>query len=291
MSTPRFLTLPPGVRRVDIPTARGTLAALEALPTSGSCERQTAVLVPGFTGSKEDFIALLQTLAHARRRVIAIDMRGQYESPGPDDPAAYALAELGVDILALIDALDSEGVHLLGHSMGGLVTREAVITDAAGIASYTIMSSGPGAIAGARESDARRLITALQSYTVEEIWEHNLSAGVAASTLPQEVKAFLYKRMVANTPAGLAQMAHEVTSAADRVAELAAVPVPKLVLYGENDDAWPPQVQAEMAEQLGASRVVVPGAAHSPNVEAPETTASALTDFWNACERGGALAG
>jgi pimeloyl-ACP methyl ester carboxylesterase len=31
--------------------------------------------------------------------------------------------------------------------------------------------------------------------------------------------------------------------------------------------------------------VVIPGAAHSPAVEAPETTASALTAFWNDAER------
>ncbi|MFD0856018.1 alpha/beta fold hydrolase, partial [Actinomadura adrarensis] len=40
-----------------------------------------------------------------------------------------------------------------------------------------------------------------------------------------------------------------------------------------------------MAERLDASKVVIPSAAHSPAVEAPETTASALTDFWNKTER------
>jgi pimeloyl-ACP methyl ester carboxylesterase len=61
--------------------------------------------------------------------------------------------------------------------------------------------------------------------------------------------------------------------------------MPVLVLYGENDDAWAPEEQALMAERLGARRVVIPGAAHSPAVEAPETTASALTTFWNEAER------
>jgi pimeloyl-ACP methyl ester carboxylesterase len=31
--------------------------------------------------------------------------------------------------------------------------------------------------------------------------------------------------------------------------------------------------------------VVIPGAAHSPAWDAPETTASALTDLWNQAER------
>jgi hypothetical protein len=44
-----------------------------------------------------------------------------------------------------------------------------------------------------------------------------------------------------------------------------------------------------MARRLGASRVCIPEAAHSPAVEAPATTASALTRFWDAAEAATAL--
>jgi pimeloyl-ACP methyl ester carboxylesterase len=57
-----------------------------------------------------------------------------------------------------------------------------------------------------------------------------------------------------------------------------------LVIYGEDDNTWSPALQADMALRLGASRVCVPGAAHSPAVEAPAMTASALTRFWDAAE-------
>ncbi|MDA8324351.1 MAG: alpha/beta hydrolase, partial [Actinomycetota bacterium] len=60
-----------------------------------------------------------------------------------------------------------------------------------------------------------------------------------------------------------------------------------LVSYGEHDDAWPPAVQDAMARRLDAERVCIPGAAHSPAVEAPETTAAMLTAFWNRSEAGG----
>jgi pimeloyl-ACP methyl ester carboxylesterase len=55
-------------------------------------------------------------------------------------------------------------------------------------------------------------------------------------------------------------------------------------MYGENDDAWPPEVQDRMGRRLRAQRVCIPGAAHSPAIEAPETTASTLTSFWNTAE-------
>jgi hypothetical protein len=39
-----------------------------------------------------------------------------------------------------------------------------------------------------------------------------------------------------------------------------------------------------MAQRLGARRLCIPAAMHSPAVEAPATTASALTQFWDAAE-------
>jgi len=288
VSTPRFLTLPPGVRRTDIETSRGAFAALEALPGSGVCERGPALLVPGFTGSKEDFIAVLQTLAGAGRRVVALDMRGQYETPGPDEASAYSCAELGADITAVIEAI-GDPVHLVGHSFGGLVTRETVITDPSLIESYTVMSSGPGAITGGREIEGRVILAALPKVGLEHLWSTRMEPNAIAKGVPPEIVAFLRRRMFMNSGTGLMSMANELLSCPDRVDQLVKVAgaagLPVLVLYGEDDDAWAPEEQALMAERLTARKVVIPGAAHSPAVEAPETTASALTRFWNDAER------
>jgi len=81
-------------------------------------------------------------------------------------------------------------------------------------------------------------------------------------------------------PVGLRVMGTALREAADRTAELAAAGLPVLVLYGEHDDAWPPDIQAEMAGRLAARVAVIPGAAHSPAVENPAATAQALLDFW-----------
>lgn len=290
MSTPRFLTLPPGVRRIDVETDRGAFAALEGLPGSRACERHPALLVPGFTGSKEDFLAVLQTLAAAGRRVVAIDMRGQYETPGPDDPGAYPAEELAADIESVVLTF-AEPPHLLGHSFGGLVARDAALAKQAPLTSLTLMSSGAGAITGPKESEARALLAALRppdgrpAMTVTEIWQAVLEPAALAKGTPEDIVAFLRRRMLGNNPASLIGMCEQLVGAPDRVAELTSVPLPMLVLYGEDDDNWTPRHQASMAERLAAERVVIPGAAHSPAVDAPETTAGALTEFWNAAER------
>ncbi|WP_433327584.1 alpha/beta fold hydrolase [Spirillospora sp. CA-294931] len=289
MSTPRFLSLPPGVRRTTLETPRGRFAALEALPGSGVTERCPALLVPGYTGSKEDFLSILQSLARARRRVVAIDLRGQYQSEGTDDPSAYTRAALGADITALLDALGPDPVHLVGHSFGGLVTRECVLAESAVPISFTLMSSGPAGVTGPAAVKARTLRDAVPQLGMDQIWALTLGPDAVRRGVPEEIVAFLRERSLGNSETALVTMADELLYAPDRVDELAKhaedTGLPLLVLYGEDDDVWDPREQAVMADRLDAAKVVIPSAAHSPAVEAPETTASALTDFWNRVER------
>ena len=303
MSTPTSLDLPDGVRRTTIHTARGAFAALEAVPASGVCEREAALLVPGYTGSKEDFLAILDLLADDSRRVVAIDMRGQFETPRADDPGGYAAAALGADIIAIMHATGAR--HLVGHSYGGLIGREAVLagTGSAGtrsgseIASFTLMSSGPAALTGPRARELRAMLAALgvsQDGTpdtaalragISGLWQDHLAPQAVAAGVPGHIVEFLGRRMLSNDPDGLILMARHMLTAPDRTAELARLDqIPVLIIYGEDDNSWSPAAQENMARRLGARRLCIPAAVHSPAVEAPATTASALTQFWDAAE-------
>lgn len=274
------------------------------MPGSGVCERQPAVLVPGFTGSKEDFLAILHQLGAAGRRVLAIDLRGQYQTSGPDDPGAYAIRELGADVAAIVDAVavraggvgDGElgAVHVVGHSFGGLVVREALLGGARHVGSVTFMSSGPAQLTGPAADELIALLGYLDGEspevmrtTIEKIWDSVLGPQAVAAGVEPDIVAFLRERMLANSPVGLQVMAKYLLRAPDRTSELAGgLHVPVLVLYGEDDDKWEPAAQEEMAGRVGAERVCIPCAAHSPAVDAPETTASALNRFWHAAEGG-----
>ena len=84
---------------------------------------------------------------------------------------------------------------------------------------------------------------------------------------------------------GLVTMAAHLLKAEDKTGALAARGLRAFVLYGEDDNAWPTAEQRAMAGRLNAERTCIPAAAHNPNVEAPATTAHALTTSWNAAER------
>jgi len=295
VSTPRTLRLPDGVRRVTVETARGPFAALEATPAAGVADRQPALLIPGYTGSKEDFLPVLGPLAQAGRRVIAIDMRGQYESPAAADADGYRLPALAADVAMIADRLTGaqDRIHLLGHSFGGLVARELLLAQAARISSLTLMSSGPGALTGPRAEVLRAVLAEIEPAApsglgaeVERLWYTQLEPAAVADGVPADVIDFLRTRMLRSCPTGLWSMARGLLGCPDRTSALATLGAPLLVIYGENDDAWAPSIQDDMAQRLRAERVCIPGAAHSPAVEAPETVASTLTTFWNSVETG-----
>jgi pimeloyl-ACP methyl ester carboxylesterase len=260
-------------------TGRGPLAMLR-VPALG---RRPVLLVPGFTGSKEDFGPLLPILAAAGHPALALDQRGQFESPGPDDPAAYTVAALAADLLELIDNLRLAPVHLVGHSFGGLVSRAAVASRPAAFRSLVLLDSGPAGITGRREGSTRLLgqAAATPELTLEAIWDAILAyyAHEGTPPPPDDAAAFQRRRFTATTRAALVGMAEALLTEPDRVDELAASGVPVLVACGEADDAWLPEVQTAMAHRLGAPCVVIPDAAHSPAVENTAALAGSLLDW------------
>jgi pimeloyl-ACP methyl ester carboxylesterase len=301
VSTLRSLQLPERARSGWLTTPRGKFALLEAQPTRGVAHRRPALLVHGYTGSKENFLPVLEPLAAAGRIVVAVDLRGQYQSPHAPGRSGYSATELSADLLAIAAAVDPAGVHLVGHSMGGLIAREAVLACPAAFLSLTLLGSGPGRIAGHRAPELRDILALLDpadgavpddvrglAELVRVAWHDQHEPAARADGVEEHIIVFLRERTLRTCPVSLIVLARYLLSCPDRTAELAevvAAGLPAAVVYGENDDAWPPAEQDHMAVRLGAERTCIPGAAHSPAIEAPVTTASMLTEFWNAAER------
>ncbi len=278
MSVPPFLKPPEGVVAATVDTSRGAFAALRAGPVDGP----VALLVPGFTGSKEDFIAVVGPIGDAGFAAVALDLAGQLDSP-PAADGTYSLAGFAADVLALAAATDGRPVHLVGHSFGGLVAREAVLADPLAFASLTLVASGPDRLPAGQADRLGLFAQVLAEHGLEVVWAAKQALeeqeGVAVPSDP-EIARFLTRRFLASDPGSLLAMVDGLRSAPNRVAELAAVAPWSHVVVGDQDDVWPPEAQREMAIGLGAHLTELGGIGHSPATEAPDATAAALVAFW-----------
>jgi pimeloyl-ACP methyl ester carboxylesterase len=280
MSTPRSLRLPASVRKERLSTTRGDFAVLRADPPGGQ-DAPGVVLVPGFTGSKEDFLAVLEPVAAAGYAVTALDQRGQYESEGVDDPSAYDVKALAEDLLSVVAAVASGPIHLLGHSFGGLVVRAAALAEPSAVRTLTLLDSGPAAIPPPGSRNLELLVQAMPTTPMETIWAVKRQLELAGRQPPDpEIEEFLQTRFLRNHRSGILRLAEQLLAEQDRVAEVAGLGLPCLVAFGVADDAWSPAVQREMAGRLGAEVAEIAGAAHSPAAERPQETAAVLLDFW-----------
>lgn len=268
--------------RVTFPGNAGELAALDTGPATGG----TVLLVAGYTGSKEDFAPLLTPLADAGLRAVAIDQRGQYESPGPADPAQYSVGVLAADVLGVLVQLRAQTdgpLHLLGHSFGGIVARAAVLADPTAVDSLTLLGSGPSRLTGPRAELLDHLAPLLEAggvQLVSDTLEQLAMTDPRRQAVPEPTREFLTARFLRNSAAGLQGMADAMLDEPDRVAELAATGLPVLVAHGAADDAWTPAAQADMAQRLGARHEVIDRSVHSPAIENPARTLDVLLSFW-----------
>ncbi len=278
--------------RTTVPSCAGALAALVAEPSAGRRASPvpspaiegsdggttvgTVLLIPGYTGSKEDFIPLLDPLSRSGFRAIAVDLPGQFESAGPVEESAYGPLVLGKTCADLIhDLAASSPVVLLGHSYGGLVARGAVLSGAP-ISGLILLCSGPGAF---RDGDRYDSLVAgepiLRQHGKQAVYDSTVAVGRAArKVVPADLAELLRRRFLASTKAGLLGIGTALRTEPDRVPQLrdalAANATPVAVIAGRDDDAWPLSEQQDMATRLGTELVLISGAAHSPAVENPE---------------------
>ncbi|MCD2194352.1 alpha/beta hydrolase [Actinomycetospora endophytica] len=274
--------------RVELSGPYGPLAALRADARPRAADEQwdaVALLVPGYSGSKEDFAPLIDPIADAGIDVLALDLPGQYESPPLHGELDHRPGPLGSLVADVVRAEVAAGrtVLLLGHSYGGLVARAAVLSGAP-VRGLTLMDTGPGELPmGPRRSRLDVLEPVLRRRGLDSVVALREQAGDWAGADPA-VADFLRHRLASSSPTALLGMGDALRNEPDRVPELVAAlrgrRLATLVVCGMNDDAWPVTTQRTMADRLEAEFAAVPAAAHSPNLENPQALLDVLVPTW-----------
>ena len=245
-----------------------------------------ALLVPGYTGSKEDYAPVLPFLGEAGWDTLAYSQRGQGGSAAPAGLGAYGMSDFVGDLIAVAEAWagTTGRVHLVGHSFGGIVARAAVVKRPDLFASVTLFCSGRAVYdwmntlpildplptgPGARQQ-------VLRTYFPDMNFDE---PGVGWAEF-QRIRA------LDTASENLVGIARILSQLRPDTAALAATGVPVHVLYGDQDEIWPPSWYAEEAADLGARESIIRGGTHSPQLQFPRQWAELASSYWADVESG-----
>ena len=93
-------------------------------------------------------------------RCITLSQRGYPPSDIPNDPASYSQDIASDDIIALLDALRIERVHIVGHSMGAYTALHVGMRVPQRCLSVTAAGCGWGSLPDPKQSEAMKALAA-----------------------------------------------------------------------------------------------------------------------------------
>jgi 3-oxoadipate enol-lactonase len=218
----------------------------------------------------------VQPLVAAGFRVVRYDTRGHGSSPVP--PGPYDLADLGGDLLVLLDDIDAARAHIVGLSLGGMTGMWAGINAPDRVASLTLCCTSAKLGPPQMWADRARLVREQGTGVVAEPGVGRWLTPAYADAHPDDV-AFL-REMIASTPAEGYAACCEVIERMDLLAELPRITAPTLVISGADDPATPPDPHGRLiAEGIpGARHEVVAPAAHLGSYEQPTVFARLIIE-------------
>jgi pimeloyl-ACP methyl ester carboxylesterase len=174
------------------------------------------------------------------RALVTWDMRGHGGSDAPDDTAAYTHEACLADMKALLDQVGAERAVLCGMSLGGFLSLRFYLEHPERVAALVLVDTGPGF-----RDDAAR-----------ERWNaraRELPGGPVRELLVQHDGAV--------------------------VDSLERVSVPTLIVVGSEDAQFRPAAEVMERRIPGARRIVLDGAGHAANVDAPNEFNAVVNDF------------
>jgi pimeloyl-ACP methyl ester carboxylesterase len=191
----------------------------------GPGEGRPMILVHGFTSNKtENWLRLGWYGAFERKRIrtVALDCRGHGASAKPHDPAAYGREAMMGDIVALLDHLGIERAHLMGYSMGARLALAAALHAPKRFSTLTLGGIGE------------------KLFEKREIAGNPMAEAMEAAD-PDAIKEPMLKsfRQFADDQGEDRLALAALTRASDKPFtrdELAALPVPVLVVAGARDE-------------------------------------------------------
>ena len=239
------------------------------------------VLLHGYVGDgPTTWRSQLDTLSD-EHTVIAWDAPGAGASADP--PESFGISGYADALAGFVTRLGLASPHVAGLSFGGILAL-ALCGRHPGIPGTLVLASAYAGWSGSLPADVatQRLqqAMALSELSPDEFVGTLLPTMFSASTPAEVVEAF-GASMRAFHPIGFRAMAR---ASAESVRDLLPrIHVPTLLVYGDQDVRAPLAVAEDLHAEIAGSRLVLlPGAGHACNVDAPAAFDRAVRAFLSA---------
>ncbi len=234
------------------------------------------ILSHGFSMGHEMWEHQTAPLADAGWRVIAHDERGWGQTTFTE-PFDYW--DLAADVLGLMDHLGIERAVLAGMSQGGFLSLRAALTSPERVRALVLVDTE----AGVFSDEGRAGFQALFDTALTEGLSGEMGDALQMVLFgPDFADARYWRGKWTSKPLSQWMAAKdclfERDSIVDRVGEITC---PSISFHGDLDMGIDMAAGRALSEGLGgpSTFVVVPGAGHSANLEAPEMVNPALLEF------------
>lgn len=215
---------------------------------------------------------------------------------GQQVAAPYSLDDMAGDALGLLDALGIRAAHVVGVSMGGMISQVLALRAPERVRSLTsVMSSTNDRSLPMGEPAALQSLVALMSgggvtspEQAIDAYKVIASPGYAFDR-DRVLRRFMQSVMRGFSPAGVARQFLAILTTPERGKLLGSLRIPTLVVHGEQDPLIPPAAgQATAAAIPGARLVMMPGMGHDIPQQLYERIAHEIADHAAGADRSAA---
>ncbi len=240
-------------------------------------EGECIVFVHGIGASGATWSGVVERLK-PKYRCVRMDLRGHGQSPRP--PSPYYLDDFVVDIEQLRNRLEVDAIHVVGHSLGGMIAPAYALAFPDQVLSLGLLSTA----AGRTDEDFREVMGVIEALECDGI-EATLNQLVArwftdafGAAHPEVIEA-RSAQVLANDPAVFANVFH-IYAETELAPKLKEIGAPSLVLTGELDGGCNPRLARFMVDQIPESELcILDGLKHAILLEAPDRVAGPLLEF------------
>lgn len=241
-------------------------------------EGPVVLLLHGIGGGHESWAPQLDVLS-VTYCAAAWDMPGYGESP---PLAAMTFAGLADSLVELLDERGWGEIHLVGHSMGGMVAQQFAATHQDRLKSLTLSATSPafGNPSGDFQKTfvSERLAPLDAGGSMRDLAQGLVDGFMGADAAPGALEAAI--RCMERVPEATYRAAIECLVTFEQRANLPHIRVPTLVLAGGADRNAPAPMMEKTASKIpGARYICFDGAGHLANMERPDAFNQVLTEF------------